>query len=386
MESREIEELWNKYRSETNNEDAWSFKQWLIQQSLSLPPDKEVVSDEIFRILDGDKKGEWTFDCHHMENGKCKEMCGGFCKEFQNLMSQLSRLSNVKEVEETTHDKFYRSLGTAFEIWNDSFGSNKYGKVGNEEHFYFVRYEGVGKPNSNHSYESVVEKFSEFIKSKLSPSTETDKSDAVDFAEWIRKYAYWNGGVGRWELNEVLDKELIWYSTAELYQRYKSLHPSPAADTVQGYSREPTEKCEHCNGDGEIEKNILRGDEGMQIEMDVMVTCQECEGTGYQRLKPVISSTPTANGYTIQQVADAWDAAENHARDMSSHPPQYPNKQTYLASLTVPSAALTGQESDAVEFADWLKTFEPLTKENNQWVLDCQISSQELYNHYKQTK
>ena len=30
----------------------------------------------------------------------------------------------------------------------------------------------------------------------------------------------------------------------------------------------------------EVEKNIHRGEEGMQIEMDVMVTCSECDGTG----------------------------------------------------------------------------------------------------------
>ena len=35
-----------------------------------------------------------------------------------------------------------------------------------------------------------------------------------------------------------------------------------------------------CDGAGEIEKNIWRGEEGMQIEMDVMVTCSECNGTG----------------------------------------------------------------------------------------------------------
>ena len=49
------------------------------------------------------------------------------------------------------------------------------------------------------------------------------------------------------------------------------------------------EKCETCNGEGEIEKNIHRGDEGMQIEMDVMITCPDCDGTGYQRLETALT-------------------------------------------------------------------------------------------------
>lgn len=39
-------------------------------------------------------------------------------------------------------------------------------------------------------------------------------------------------------------------------------------------------KCENCNGSGELEKTIYRGDEGMEIEMDVMCVCDECDGTG----------------------------------------------------------------------------------------------------------
>lgn len=42
--------------------------------------------------------------------------------------------------------------------------------------------------------------------------------------------------------------------------------------------------------------------------------------------------------------------------------------------------------NDAIEFGDWLKTFEPLTKENNQWVLDCQISTEELYEAFLRDK
>jgi DnaJ-class molecular chaperone len=38
--------------------------------------------------------------------------------------------------------------------------------------------------------------------------------------------------------------------------------------------------CEKCKGTGEIEKTVYRGDEGMEIEMDVMVVCPDCEGKG----------------------------------------------------------------------------------------------------------
>jgi hypothetical protein len=27
-----LENLWSEYRSHTNNEDAWSFKEWLVEQ------------------------------------------------------------------------------------------------------------------------------------------------------------------------------------------------------------------------------------------------------------------------------------------------------------------------------------------------------------------
>ncbi len=40
--------------------------------------------------------------------------------------------------------------------------------------------------------------------------------------------------------------------------------------------------CTNCEGSGEVEKNIWRGEEGMQIEMDVMVVCSECDGSGVE--------------------------------------------------------------------------------------------------------
>lgn len=39
-------------------------------------------------------------------------------------------------------------------------------------------------------------------------------------------------------------------------------------------------KCERCNGDGEIEINTHQGEEGMKIEMDIMVVCPDCDGKG----------------------------------------------------------------------------------------------------------
>jgi len=41
---------------------------------------------------------------------------------------------------------------------------------------------------------------------------------------------------------------------------------------------------------------------------------------------------------------------------------------------------------EAVEFAEWLRTFEVLYKMNGFWVLESQISSEELYNNYLQDR
>jgi len=43
-------------------------------------------------------------------------------------------------------------------------------------------------------------------------------------------------------------------------------------------------------------------------------------------------------------------------------------------------------KNDAIDFAEWLRTFEPLTKENGYWVLECQISSEKLYKAYVRDK
>ena len=38
--------------------------------------------------------------------------------------------------------------------------------------------------------------------------------------------------------------------------------------------------------------------------------------------------------------------------------------------------------NEAIEFAEWLRTFKPLKKENGYWILESQISSDELYDVY----
>ncbi|MES2382346.1 MAG: hypothetical protein V4538_14970 [Bacteroidota bacterium] len=53
--------------------------------------------------------------------------------------------------------------------------------------------------------------------------------------------------------------------------------------------KEENKNCENCNGTGEVEKNIHRGEEGMQIEMDVMVICNECGGKGYKDAEDLVN-------------------------------------------------------------------------------------------------
>jgi hypothetical protein len=41
---------------------------------------------------------------------------------------------------------------------------------------------------------------------------------------------------------------------------------------------ENKEMCEDCQGTGEVEKTIFRGEEGMEIETDVICACSQCDG------------------------------------------------------------------------------------------------------------
>jgi DnaJ-class molecular chaperone len=55
-------------------------------------------------------------------------------------------------------------------------------------------------------------------------------------------------------------------------------------------------KCDACGGHGQVEKTIYRGDEGMEIEMDVMVECAECEGSGSLELEMDVIDCPECYG------------------------------------------------------------------------------------------
>jgi hypothetical protein len=37
---------------------------------------------------------------------------------------------------------------------------------------------------------------------------------------------------------------------------------------------------------------------------------------------------------------------------------------------------------EAIEFAEWIRTFEALYKKHGFWILEMQLSSEELYDHY----
>ena len=39
-------------------------------------------------------------------------------------------------------------------------------------------------------------------------------------------------------------------------------------------------------------------------------------------------------------------------------------------------------QSEAIEFAEWIRTFESLDKKHGFWVIERQLSSEELYYHY----
>ena len=59
----------------------------------------------------------------------------------------------------------------------------------------------------------------------------------------------------------------------------------------------PTGKCDECKGHGIVEKTIYRGDEGMEIEMDVEVDCDECDGTGSIEIEmDLIADCPECDG------------------------------------------------------------------------------------------
>lgn len=47
---------------------------------------------------------------------------------------------------------------------------------------------------------------------------------------------------------------------------------------------------------------------------------------------------------------------------------------------------VSDEQIEAIEFAEWLRTFSVLTKENGYWVLEMQISSKKLYEAYLENR
>ena len=77
-------------------------------------------------------------------------------------------------------------------------------------------------------------------------------------------------------------------------------------------------KCPECKGKGEIEQNILSGEEGMQIEIDVMVVCSECEGSNY--LTTPISMTTKQKINALQTCIEIQEAIQTfEALTKSAH-------------------------------------------------------------------
>lgn len=48
-----------------------------------------LFKDRVWEILDGKEHGEWSFQCHHKEDGACKKHCMGHCEIFKQLQEQL---------------------------------------------------------------------------------------------------------------------------------------------------------------------------------------------------------------------------------------------------------------------------------------------------------
>ena len=91
--------------------------------------------------------------------------------------------------------------------------------------------------------------------------------------------------------------------------------------------------CDQCFGTGEVEKNIWRGEEGMQIEMDVMVVCSQCNGTG---LLPIT------------------DAERTSLQDCCIYPHYYDGKEIAAKILTEDSEGSFLDPEDLIRLSDVL--------------------------------
>lgn len=62
------------------------------------------------------------------------------------------------------------------------------------------------------------------------------------------------------------------------------------------------------------------------------------------------------------------------------------NLAYHLVDAAIFSDGYKAAKMDAVEFGEWLRTFEPLYKEDGYWVLESQISTEQLYALYQNQK
>lgn len=138
--------------------------------------------------------------------------------KISTLEEQPPKVSEIS-ADETTHSKFYKLLNKSFEVWNESLGNKCYGKMGNEEHFYFIRYEGTGKPNSTHSYDEVAKMFNDYFASQFRNQS---KEEAVGFVDWLESTEFIKSSEdGLWYdvTNLRYSKR---FTTQEMYDLYKS--------------------------------------------------------------------------------------------------------------------------------------------------------------------
>ena len=82
------------------------------------------------------------------------------------------------------------------------------------------------------------------------------------------------------DLLEALINIISWVPGREKWHTDAPIDAVEKARAAIAKATNSKEKCKDCYGHGEVEKTIHRGDEGMEIEMDVMVECSECDGSG----------------------------------------------------------------------------------------------------------
>jgi hypothetical protein len=100
---------------------------------------------------------------------------------------------------------------------------------------------------------------------------------------------------------------------------------------------------------------------------------------------------------TPNEQPDAYQTIQNIQLDdidapVFTHSPQFRDHFDYIKKKFLEIIAKANEqpveqkENDAVAFAEWLRTFDALDKQNGQWVLESQLSSQQLYDQFKKTE